>query len=182
MAPPNISKSIIECQCAIIENPKQQITNRKLTTQKTTLQTKLDNLKAMKHKQTIQINNIQKAKDQIESRFAKLNRAYIDAVNDLNLLRAQNTTYEHNMAKMHTKYDSLRQNFEECKQNTARATIQTIMVQHQCDSDGTHIQLSTDYNKTSDYVRIMILKGINYVSQRILKHIAMICHWKQSGM
>eukprot|EP01083_Nonionella_stella_P205374 747941_1 len=109
MAPPNISKSIIECQCAIIENPKQQITNRKLTTQKTTLQTKLDNLKAMKHKQTIQINNIQKAKDQIESRFAKLNRAYIDAVNDLNLLRAQNTTYEHNMAKMHTKYDSLRQ-------------------------------------------------------------------------
>eukprot|EP01083_Nonionella_stella_P205373 747940_1 len=92
-----------------IDNNTLTIANRKLTTQKTTLQTKLDNLKAMKHKQTIQINNIQKAKDQIESRFAKLNRAYIDAVNDLNLLRAQNTTYEHNMAKMHTKYDSLRQ-------------------------------------------------------------------------
>eukprot|EP01083_Nonionella_stella_P192280 710923_1 len=53
----------------------------------------------MKHKQTIQINNIQKAKSQIESRFAKLNRAYIDAVNDLNLLRAQNTTYQQNMPK-----------------------------------------------------------------------------------
>eukprot|EP01083_Nonionella_stella_P192279 710922_1 len=107
----------------------------------------------MKHKQTIQINNIQKAKSQIESRFAKLNRAYIDAVNDLNLLRAQNTTYQQNMPKMHTKYDSLRQSIEKCKQNTTRATIQTIIDQHKCDSDGTHIQLPTDYNKTSDYVR-----------------------------
>eukprot|EP01083_Nonionella_stella_P300007 1021980_1 len=133
MAPPNISKSIIECQCAIIENPKQQITNRKLTTQKTTLQTKLDNLKAMKHKQTIQINNIQKAKDQIESRFAKLNRAYIDAVNDLNLLRAQNTTYEHNMAKMHPKYTTHCDRVLRSGQNTTRATIQTIIDQHKCD-------------------------------------------------
>eukprot|EP01083_Nonionella_stella_P138582 421700_1 len=140
----------------------------------------MDNMKVTKHKQTIQINNIQKAKDQIENRFAKLNRAYIDAVNDINLLRTRNTKYELNKT-----WQECTQNTTHCNiilRSTTRVTIQTIIDQHQCDSDGTHIQLPTDYNKTSDYVRIMILKGINYVSQRILKHIAMICHWKQSGM
>eukprot|EP01083_Nonionella_stella_P167680 564259_1 len=67
---PNICKSIstcIECQIANVQSLKIQnnklqinnktltIENRRLITQNTTLQTKLDDMKAMKHKQTIQM-------------------------------------------------------------------------------------------------------------------------------
>eukprot|EP01083_Nonionella_stella_P116083 344659_1 len=68
-----------------IQITKLQTANRKLITENTILQSKID--------------NIRKAKDQIENRLTK-------AVNDINLLRAQNRMYKQNI-------ETLRQNIME---------------------------------------------------------------------